>query len=206
MAAKYSYRSQDVVFFVSPRTSTDEDAIMSALKRIIVVGTTASGKTTMASRLSQRLDLRHVELDALHWEANWTKAATDVLRERVLAALPDDGWVVDGNYSAVRDILWPRADTVVWLDYPLPLILVRLTRRTFVRVASRIELWNGNRERLFAQFFTRDSLYLWVLQTHRLRRRQYTQLVAEPVYAHLTVIRLRSPHAAARWLATLANR
>ena len=129
---------------------------MSALKRIIVVGTTASGKTTMASQLAQRLGLRHVELDALHWEANWTKAATDVLRERVSAALPDDGWVVDGNYSAVRDIIWPQADTVVWLDYSLPLILARLTRRTFVRVASRVELWNGNRERLLTQFFTRD--------------------------------------------------
>lgn len=176
---------------------------MSTLRRIIVVGTTASGKTTMANSLAQRLGLRHIELDALHWEANWTQAVTDVLRERLTAALPNDGWVVDGNYSVVRDIIWPHADTLVWLDYPLPLILTRLTRRTFVRVASRVELWNGNRERLFAQFFTRDSLYVWVLRTHRLRRRQYTQLVANPAYTHLTVVRLRSPRAAARWLVAL---
>lgn len=178
---------------------------MSTHKRIIVVGNTASGKTTMATLLAQRLGLRHIELDALHWDANWTQAAPEILRQRVTSALPDDGWVVDGNYSVVRDIIWPRADTVVWLDYPLPLILVRLTRRTFVRVATRVELWNGNRERLFAQLFTRDSLYLWVLQTHRLRKRQYTQLAADPAYAHLTIVRLRSPRAAARWLAALPD-
>ncbi len=175
---------------------------MSTFKRIVVVGSTAAGKTTMANALAQRFGLRHVELDALHWEANWTPAATDVLRERVAAALSADGWVVDGNYSAVRDLVWPRADTLVWLDYPLPLILMRLTRRTFVRVASRLELWNGNRERFYTQFFTRDSLYLWVLQTYRRRRREFAHLVADPANAHLAVVHLRSPRAAAAWLAS----
>lgn len=176
---------------------------MSAPNRIVVVGSTAAGKTTMAGELARRLGLRHVELDALFWEANWTQAATGVLRERVAAAVLDDGWVVDGNYSAVRDIVWPRADMVVWLDYSLPLILVRLTRRTIARVASREELWNGNREELYKQLFTRKSLYLWVLQTYRVRRRKIAQLITEPEHAHLTFVHLRSPRAAAAWLSSL---
>lgn len=171
--------------------------------RIVVVGSTAAGKSTMASQLAQRLGLRHVELDALHWEANWTQAATDVLRDRVAAAIAGDRWVVDGNYSTVRDLVWPRADTLVWLDYSLPLILLRLTHRTVARVARREELWNGNRERFFTQFFTRDSLYLWVLQTYRERRRLFAQLITEPDNAHLTVVHLRSPRAAAAWLSAL---
>lgn len=178
---------------------------MSSITRIVVVGSTAAGKSTIASQLAQRLDLRHVELDALHWEANWTQAPTGVLRERVATATADERWVVDGNYSVVHDLVWPRADTLVWLDYSLPLILARLTRRTFVRVARREELWNGNRERFFTQFFTRASLYLWVLQTYRERRRQFTQLITEPANAHLTVVHLRSPRAAAAWLTSLTT-
>src|SRR5205809_1832315 len=89
-------------------------------RRVVVVGTTGSGKTTLAGRLAQRLGVPHVELDALHWEANWVEAGDEVFRERAARALTGSAWVVDGNYSKVRDIVWGRADMVVWLDYPLP--------------------------------------------------------------------------------------
>ena len=80
--------------------------------------------------------------------------------------------MVDGNYRAVRDLIWPRADTVVWLDYSLPLILARLTRRTFGRGLRRTELWNGNREQLWWHFLPWDkSLYFWAVKTHRRHRR-----------------------------------
>src|SRR5437016_1896693 len=80
--------------------------------RIVVIGTSGSGKTTQARHLSERLGIPHVELDALHWVPGWTEAPTDALRERVTEALAGDAWLVDGNYSVVRDIVWPRADTV----------------------------------------------------------------------------------------------
>nr|MBF6590244.1 hypothetical protein [Ktedonobacterales bacterium] len=98
-------------------------------QRIAVLGTSGSGKTTLAAALAHRLAVPHVELDALHWGPDWTPTPTAVLRERVAAALHGDGWVVDGNYSALRDTIWSRADTLVWLDYSLPLVLARLTRR-----------------------------------------------------------------------------
>jgi len=100
-------------------------------RRIVVVGTTGSGKTTLAGELARRLEVPHVELDALHWEPGWTEAPTDLFRERVTHALSGEAWVADGNYSAVRDIVWSRADTIVWLDYSLPTMLYRLARRTF---------------------------------------------------------------------------
>src|SRR5579871_6058918 len=94
--------------------------LATAAHRIVVVGSTGSGKTTLARHLACRLHLAHVELDALHWDANWVPAPTPIFRERVDAALSGPAWAVDGNYSKVRDIVWPRADTVIWLDYPLP--------------------------------------------------------------------------------------
>lgn len=169
-------------------------------RRTAVVGTSGSGKTTLASRLAQRLGVLHVELDAIHWGPDWTPAPRDLFRERTAQALGGEAWTTDGNYSAVRDIVWSRADTVVWLDYPLPLIMVRVTGRTVRRFITRERLWNENRERFRESFFSRDSIILWALCTYRRRRREYPMLFRQPEYAHLDVVRLRSPRAAREWL------
>lgn len=173
---------------------------MDKLHRVSVVGVTGSGKTTFARRLARMLNCPHVELDSLHWQPNWVEAPLEVFRGRVDRALRGDRWVVDGNYSKVRDIVWARADTIVWLDYSLPLILWRLTSRTFRRLLRQEELWNGNRESLRMQLFTRDSLFLWVLQTYPKRKREYPMSFKQPEYAHLRVVHLRSPREAKRWV------
>ncbi len=155
----------------------------------------------LAGELARRLGVSHVELDALHWDPGWAAAPREVFRERADAALPvDDRWVVDGNYGAVRDISWGRADTLLWLDYPLALVFWRLARRTLWRSAARIELYNGNRENLWEHLFTRQSLFLWLLRTHGRRRREYPATLARPEYAHLRVERFRHPMDAQAWL------
>ncbi|HLE88642.1 MAG TPA: adenylate kinase [Candidatus Limnocylindria bacterium] len=172
-----------------------------AARRVNVVGTSAVGKTTLAAELARRLRVPHIELDALHWEANWTEAAPEVLRSRVERAIAGDEWVVDGNYAAVRDLVWARVEAIVWLDLPLRAILWRYAARTARRVAGREELWSGNRERIGMHLFSRDSLLWWILSTYRRRRRQYPGLLA--ARPDLVVIHLRSAAAANRWLAGL---
>jgi adenylate kinase family enzyme len=110
---------------------------------------------------------------------------------------------VDGNYHIIRDLVWPRADTIIWLDYPLPLILWRLSRRTIWRITRQPELWNGNRETWRGTFFSRDSLFIWVFKTYKRRRRKYPELFARPEYAHLAIAHFHSPRATQRWLASL---
>jgi adenylate kinase family enzyme len=180
--------------------SSTNPAVDQPGRRIVVLGVTGSGKTTLAATLAARLGVPHVELDALHWDRGWTEAPDDVFRARTAHALAGDAWVADGNYSKVRDIAWGRADTLIWLDYPLSLILWRLVRRTTGRIITRVELWNGNRETLRGAFFSRDSLFVWALQTHKRRRTEYTTLPKQPEYAHLQMIRLSSPAATRRWL------
>jgi adenylate kinase family enzyme len=174
-------------------------------RRISVVGTIGSGKTTFARKTSQLLSAPHIELDALHWEPNWVEAPNDLFRERVKQSLQGDSWVVDGNYHQVRDIVWSRADTVVWLDYPFRTIMSRLARRTLRRILTREELWNGNQEHIRG-LFTGDSVFLWAIRTYRKRRRQYPILLSSPENSHLTVVRLRSPREAAEFLSTFVQR
>lgn len=169
-------------------------------RRIVVIGTTGSGKTTMGARLAGLLGISHVELDSLFWEPNWVECPTDIFRDRVSQATSGDAWVVDGNYGKARDIIWSRADTAVWLDYALPVILYQLTRRSAYRIGRRVELWNGNRDTLRATF-SRDSLFVWAFRTYRRRRFEYPEHFGRPEYAHLSVIHLRSPGQARRWLA-----
>ena len=170
------------------------------LRRIVVVGTSGSGKTTLAYRLAQRLGIPHVELDALHWGPDWTPAPREVFRERIAQALSGDAWTTDGNYSAVRDIIWSRTDTIVWLDYALPVIMGRVMWRTFRRIVMREELWSRNRERLWGAVFSRDSIIWYALRTYRRRRREYHVLFSKPEHAHLDIVHLRSPRAAGEWL------
>jgi hypothetical protein len=169
-----------------------------------VVGTTGSGKTTLARALAAALGCPHIELDALFWGPGWSMAEQPIFRSRVAAVVAGDGWVVDGGYSDVRDLVWVRADTVVWLDYPLAVTLSRLLRRIAARIRDGTELWpgTGNRETIRNQVFSRDPLVWFAIRTHRGRRRRIAAMLALPEYAHLQVHRFIGPADAERWLET----
>lgn len=101
------------------------------MRRVVIVGTTGAGKTTLARTLATKLHAAHIELDALYWQQNWTPAADFV--SRVENALQAECWVADGNYSRAQSLVLNRADTVVWLDYSLGTKFIRLSKRTVRR-------------------------------------------------------------------------
>ena len=178
---------------------------ISTVRRVVILGTSGSGKTTLARELAARLNVPHIELDALHWEPDWVEATTETMRQRVRRAIADapDGWAVCGNYRAVKDEIWPAADTIVWLDYPMSLVFRRVLLRTLRRWWDGTELWSGNRERLWTQFFSRESILLWVINTWRLRRRDHPKELADPRWRHARVLRFRTPGEAMAWLGKL---
>jgi len=162
------------------------------MKRVSVIGGSATGKTTVSREIARRLGVPHVELDALHHDPGWQEAPAEVLRERVEDALAaaSDGWVVDGNYHGkLGTFVLERADAVVFLDLPFGVALRRVLWRSLRRIVTREELWNGNRESL-RNALSRDSIVWWVMRHHGSHRTKWPERVAP--LTHLRVVRLHS--------------
>ena len=161
------------------------------LARVAVVGTSCTGKTTLARSLSEKLGVPHVELDALYWGPDWTPVPAESFRSAVEEAVAGPCWVIDGNYSRVRDVVWGHATDLIWLDYSFPLVFTRAWVRTLRRIATREPLFAGNRETL--ALADPEWIPWWVLRTYGRRRREYPPLFARPEFAHLRVRTLTRP-------------
>ena len=114
----------------------DPATTLAGCQRILILGRTGSGKTTLAREVAAALGVPHVELDSLYFGPDFSRAPLPVLRERTSAAIAGERWVTDGNKRAVRDLVWPRADTIVWLDYPVYVSLWRLAKRARSRTSA----------------------------------------------------------------------
>ncbi len=176
---------------------------MDAPRRINVVGTSGSGKSTFARRLAHQLDLPYVEMDALWWRPGWLESDPDSFRARIQRAVAQPAWVLDGHYGTTTlAIKWREAEQVIWLDYTLARTFRQVLFRSIRRVWSGEELWpgTGNRESFRLTFLSRKSILLWTLRTHRPNRRKYLALIADPRFAHIRFVHLRSPAAAEAFL------
>ncbi len=175
--------------------------------RIVVVGTSGAGKTTLARRIAALLELPHIELDAINWQSGWhdlTRHDPEEFVRRVNEAIEAEAWVVDGNYGPVRDRIWPRATHLVWLDYERPVIMARVISRTLFRAVLRTELWAGNRER-WRQMLRPSHPIRWAWNTWERRRRETAERLAHRECAHLVVLQLRRPTEVRRALELLAE-
>ena len=172
------------------------------MRRVSVVGNSGSGKSVLGRALAAALHVPYLELDSIFHLPGWTELPTDEFRARVKAAADGPGWVVDGNYSVVNDLVWDRADTVVWVDPPHPIAMARLTRRTLGRILTREELWNANREP-WSNLWSLDpmrSIIAWAWTRRGTYRARYGAAMADPALGHLRFIRVRTRADRARLL------
>jgi shikimate kinase len=174
-------------------------------RRIIVIGVTGSGKSVLAEMLAEKLNLDFIDLDALYWKPRWVESENEEFRDKVEAATQASGWVLAGNYSKVREVIWPRAEAVIWLDYPYRIVLKRLWIRTWRRWRTKEKLWGTNYERLFPQFkiWSKESLFYWQVHSYLNHKHLYPRLLASPEYAHLISFRFRYPEETQAWFESI---
>ena len=172
-----------------------------------IYGPTGSGKSTLGRLIGERLGLPFVELDGIFHRPGWEPTPTEEFRAAVQEELArnQDGWVVDGNYRSVRDLILPQADTVVWLRLPFRVVFPRLVGRTFGRAWSRELLWGTNRESWRKSLFTRESILLWSITSWRPHVRRTEQALEEMGHS-ASVFELRSPREVEALLADLGSR
>jgi adenylate kinase family enzyme len=149
-------------------SAADSDLVHRA-RRILVYGVTGSGKSTAAGRIAAALRLPCHLADELTWEPGWTPVDGDEQRRRFTAIAAGEAWVLDTAYSAWSDVVLPRTDLVVGLDYPRWFSLQRLVRRTVRRITDRKPICNGNVETVGAAV-GRDSILRWHFRSFRRKR------------------------------------
>lgn len=165
------------------------------MKKIIIVGSSGSGKTTLARRLSVILEIPHTELDAIHHQAHWQPMDNVEFAKQVNDIARGSEWIFCGNYFSTLGLgFWRQADTIIWCDYSLGRVFARLLRRTLRRTLTKERLWNGNYERFFVNFLTKDSVILWMLQSWKRQQRRYSEIFSQSsALPHTNLIRLRNP-------------
>lgn len=173
-------------------------------RRVHVIGTSGSGKTTVARAIADKLGIRHIELDAINWQPGWTELPKDQFYERVREETEHGDWTIDGNYSVVREIIWDRVDTIVWLDMPFLPVFLRIVWRTIRRIITQEELWNTNTEKL-ESLVGKYGMPLWVIQTHNKRRKEYPPLLADPSLSHIDIKVFKSLGEVNRWIESLGD-
>ncbi|MFE9117462.1 adenylate kinase [Streptomyces sp. NPDC007172] len=175
------------------------------MRRVLVVGSTGAGKSTLARALGERLDVPYHELDALHFAGpGWAEDPHFATRVAEIAAT--SAWVLDSyGTPEVRPLLWERADTVLWLDYPRRVVMLRVLRRSLRRTVRRERIFNGNRETL-TEWFRPDHPARWAWSQYAPRRATLTALTTDPAFTPLHTLRFTEPRATRRWLSTLEIR
>jgi hypothetical protein len=157
----------------------------------------------VAGGIGRALGIPVLEMDEVHWGPDWRPRRRERIRAEVSRFVAGPDWVVDGNYRSVsQDLVWGRADTVVWLDLPFRVVAGRLLRRTAGRILRREVLWSGNRERLGAAL-GRDSILLYLARTFRPLRRRHAADAASGEWPGIEWIRLRSAREVEAWLDSL---
>lgn len=172
------------------------------LTKVVVVGSSCSGKTTLARRLAEVLGCPPIELDALYWKAHWEPRSESEFRTRVERAIACSAWVVDGNYrTRLGSLVWQEATAVVWLDYSFARVFGRALARTFRRVFSGERVYEGNHETFSRAFLSRDSILWWVIISWRKNRLQLGDLQRRASASKPIFFTFRQPREAAAWLA-----
>ncbi|HEX8442425.1 MAG TPA: AAA family ATPase [Allosphingosinicella sp.] len=166
------------------------------MQRVLVIGSPGAGKSTLAAAIAGHTGLPVIHLDQHYWRSGWVEPDKEEWAAHVAALSAGERWVMDGNYGGTLPLRLGRADTIVWLDFPVLLCLSRIVRRALrYRGRVRPDMAAGCPEQLSWEFISYTARFPWD------GRKRITSKL--PAFSG-ALIRLRTPREAERFLATLA--
>ncbi|BCL69280.1 adenylate kinase [Vibrio nigripulchritudo] len=165
------------------------------MKKINVVGTSGSGKSTFGRLLAKKLNCTYLEMDAIFWKPDWTESSDEEFFANLKGKLSTESWVLDGNYNRTVPTKWANVDTVVWLDYSFTRTLYQAIKRAFISCFFKQELWEGtgNKESFKKTFFSKKSIILWTISNYQSNRIRYERMLSDPKFSHIEFVRISSP-------------
>ncbi|MCO5142958.1 MAG: adenylate kinase [Oligoflexia bacterium] len=174
-------------------------------RRINVIGSSASGKSTIAQLIAKKLELPYLEMDKLFWEPNWKEPKDEVFFSRLSKAIEGSEWVLDGNYNRTLNIKWQRVEAIVWIDYSFFRTFLQAFQRAFIRALHKKELWEGtgNKESFRKSFFSKNSIILYSIKNYKKMRNRYLELKRDKKYEHIRFIQLRNPKEVNKFIQSL---
>ena len=151
----------------------------------MIVGQPGAGKSWLALRLGQGLDLPVFHMDPIHWQPGWVPRPDTEKRHLCAAIEAGEAWVFEGNYSATMAHRVARADLVIWLDLPVWLRLWRVTWRKFRGFGQvRPDMAPGCPEGLGREAWAFYS-YIWATRASGRARLAEVAALAGPKLRHL---------------------
>lgn len=144
------------------------------MKRVLVIGSGGSGKSTFAKRLGELLDIEVKHLDSFYWRRGWQEPPKEEWLEQVKELASEESWIMDGNFGGTLELRIQHCDTIVFLDLPRVLCLWRILKRRLVyRGRSRPDMAEGCQEKLDLEFVR------WVWNYSRRSRPKVLKLLQE---------------------------
>lgn len=169
------------------------------MKKIAIIGSGGSGKSTMARRLGDITGIKVYHLDKLFWKPGWESITREELTEKIKGIMLEDSWIIDGNYSSTMEMRMEEADTVIYLDFPSISCLWGITKRRFMYAnKERPDITAGCNEKLDWQFVS------WVLTFRRRNRKKLLGLIEKYKEGRMMVI-LKNRRQVESFLASLAK-
>ena len=165
------------------------------MRRILIVGNSGGGKSTLARNLGEKLALPVIHMDVIFWKPGWVEMDDDEFRVEVARAIEGPAWICDGNSPGTADIRFPRADTIVWIDQPRWLCLLRAMSRvvTYRGRHTRPDMAAGCDEKFDLQFYR----YIW---TFDVKTKPRLETALEAYGRHARLVRLRTDREIAAFL------
>ncbi|MAF13522.1 MAG: hypothetical protein CMI53_01340 [Parcubacteria group bacterium] len=166
------------------------------MKKVLVIGSNGSGKSTFANKLSRKIRLPLIHLDQHYWKPGWQRTSKEEWRTKVTRLLQKDSWIMDGNYQSSLDIRIPASDTIIWLDLNRFVCLWRVLKRKLLQ--DRVDKLNGCQERVDIHFIK------WILWNYpRHDKPEIRRLIAK--HKHKQIFVLKSQQNTKNLLDSLSN-